>query len=207
MFDETFWEERYRSAPTIWSGQPNQVLVDEITNAPAGFALDVGCGEGADAIWLAERGWRVTAVDISGTAVARGRDHAEARGQEVAGRIDWRRADVLAWSPAAAEYDLVSAQYVHVASAEREALLPRLAAAVRPGGLLLIGAHHPSDLETTARRPPLRDLFYTAEDVAQSLDPEQWDVLVAEARPRAAPNHHGHEVTVKDTVLSARRRH
>ncbi len=205
MFDEQYWEDRYRSQDAIWSGRPNAVLVDEIGDVTPGLALDVGSGEGADAIWLAERGWRVTAVDISGTALSRARGHAEGRGAHVAGRIEWLRRDVLGWVPAAGSYDLVSAQYMHLPPAERRDLFARLADAVRPGGILLIVAHHPSDLETSMRRPRMPELFFTAEEVAASLDPGSWDVLAADARPHAATDPDGREVTVHDTVLKARR--
>ena len=88
MFDEQSWEERYRSRTAVWSGQPNPQLVAEAAGLDAGTALDVGSGEGADTIWLASRGWQVTAVDFATTALQRGAAHAEALGAEVAGRID-----------------------------------------------------------------------------------------------------------------------
>ncbi len=206
MFDEQYWEERYRSQDAIWSGRPNAFLVDEIDDVAAGVALDVGSGEGADAIWLAERGWRVTAVDISGTALSRGRTHALDRGAAVASRVEWLRRDVLTWTPPTGAFDLVSAQYMHLPPAERAGLFARLAAAVRAGGILLIVGHHPSDLDTSVRRPRMPELFFTAEEIAATLDPAEWDVVAAEARPHPATDPEGREVTVHDTVLHARRR-
>ena len=94
MFDEQSFEERYRATDALWSGRPNTQLVREAADLPPGTALDVGCGEGADAIWLAERGWQVTAVDFARTALERGRAQAESRGPEVAGRIRWVQLDV-----------------------------------------------------------------------------------------------------------------
>ncbi len=201
-----FWDERYRSADALWSGEPNAQLLAEVKELAPGSALDVGCGEGADTIWLAERGWRVKAIDISGVALERGRAQAAVVGDEVARRIEWLCADVLAREPPAGAYDLVSAHFMHFANPQREVFFRRLAAAVKPHGTLLIVAHHPSDLQTTARRWRMPDYFYTAEDVTASLEPDCWDVHVAEARPRAVTDPEGQPVTVHDVVLRACRR-
>jgi len=119
------WDERYRSAPAVWSGRPNPVLVSEAADLHPGTALDIGAGEGADAIWLADCGWHVTAVDISAVAL----EHARAAGDDVAGRIRWQQADVTAWTPQRT-YDLVSAHFMHLPAAQRDVLNRRLAAEV-----------------------------------------------------------------------------
>jgi SAM-dependent methyltransferase len=168
--------------------------------------LDVGSGEGADAVWLAQRGWTVTAVDISSTALARAATHAAAAGPQVAGRITWTHADLRDHPPAEGAYDLVSAQFMHLPADARRDLFARLAAAVTPGGILLIVGHHPSDLRTTAHRPHFPELMFTAEQIAASLDPAAWQVLAAEARPRAAVDPDGRDITIHDAVLLARRR-
>jgi SAM-dependent methyltransferase len=206
MFDEQSWEERYRSRTTVWSGQPNLQLVAETTGLDPGTALDIGSGEGADAIWLASRGWRVTAVDFATTALQRAAAHAQAGGAEVAGRIDWVHADLTTWAPVNQQFDLVSAQFMHLPAAPRQELFARLAAGVAAGGTLLIVGHHPSDMQTTVPRPPMPELFYTAEEAGVSLAPGQWDILVAEARPRRTSDPEGREVTIHDAVLRARRR-
>lgn len=205
LFEAAAWEERYRSRPALWSGAPNAQLVTEVTGLAPGRALDAGCGEGADAIWLAERGWKVTAVDISPTAVARAAGHA-ATDATVADRIEWIHADLIQNPPAERAYDLVSSQYLHGPATTRRELFARLAAAVAPGGTLLIVGHHPKDLWTTAGRMHLPEAMFTAEEVAAVLDPAGWEVRVAEARPRAAVDREGRHVTVYDTVLVARRR-
>jgi SAM-dependent methyltransferase len=205
MFDEESWEERYRSAAAVWSGQPNPQLVVEVSDLSPGTALDVGSGEGADAIWLAARGWRVTAVDFSTTALERAAAHAAALGPEVVARIEWRHADVRTWTPGPGSFDLVSAQYMHLPSAERRPLFARLAAAVAPGGTLLLVGHDVSDLDTGAHRVHEPDMFFTAEEVAESLAPGEWDVLVVDARPRPAKSHEGEGITVHDAVVRARR--
>jgi thioredoxin reductase/SAM-dependent methyltransferase len=204
MFEQDAWEERYRAKPTIWSGQPNPQLVAEAAALTPGRALDVGCGEGADALWLAERGWQVTGADISTTALDRAAAHVE--GTEAAARIEWIHADLREKPPAEGAYDLVSAQFMHLPGDERRALYARLAAAVAPGGILLIVGHHPADLETAAHRMHCPGAMFTADDVAAELDPASWEVLVAEARPRAAANHDGREIAIQDAVLVARRR-
>jgi 2-polyprenyl-3-methyl-5-hydroxy-6-metoxy-1,4-benzoquinol methylase len=201
VMDEAFWDARYREAPAIWSGNPNPQLVAEVADLTPGTALDVGSGEGGDAIWLAQRGWQVTAADLSTVALERAAGHAEAAG--VAERITWLHVDFTAEVPAG--FDLVSAQFMQLPSAQVDVLQRRLAAAVNPGGTLLVVGHDFSDTETTIRRPKIPDMFYTAADVAARLDPDGWEVLVAEARPRQAPDADGTVITIHDAVLRARR--
>jgi SAM-dependent methyltransferase len=205
MLHEHDWEESYRSHPGLWSGRPNPQLVARTTGLPAGSALDVGCGEGGDAIWLAGRGWQVTAVDVAPTALERGAAHAAAAGPDLAGRIRWLQADVTGWAPQG-EFDLVTTHFLHLRGEPRRALFARLAAAVAPGGTLLVVGHHPRDLEIGASRPHEPDMFFTAEEVAASLDADRWDVVAAEAAPRPAAPHEGEVATVYDAVLVARTR-
>ena len=131
MFDAAFWDARYSSAHSLWSGNPNHHLVAEV-GGPAGLApgtaLDAGAGEGADAIWLAERGWQVTAVDVSGVALGRAAEHAAKAGDEVAARIRWLREDLIEWAPPERAYDLVTSQYIHLPGALRHTFFARLAA-------------------------------------------------------------------------------
>jgi len=204
VMGEAFWDERYRSHSALWSGAPNPQLVTEAADLAPGTALDAGCGEGADAIWLAERGWRVTAVDVSAVALERGAARAREVGGDVARRIDWLHEDLTAWVPTESSYDLVSTQYMHLPKNLREALLA-LAAAVAPGGSLLIVGHHPSVLQTIPRPLP-PDLFFTASDVAALLDPREWDIVVSAARERGATAPDGRTVTLHDAVLRALRR-
>lgn len=203
MYDEQSFEERYRATDALWSGRPNTQLVAEAADLRPGTALDVGCGEGADAIWLAERGWHVTAVDFARTALERGQAQAESLGREVADRIRWVHADVTAELPGEG-FDLVSAQFMHLPPEPRRALFARLADAVAPGGTLLVVGHDFSDVAAGAHRPPEPDRFFTAAEVAGSLD-DRWEVLVAEARPRPAHVHEGEDITVHDAVLRARK--
>lgn len=203
MWSAPFWDERYGSAQRVWSGNPNPQLVAEAAGLDPGTALDAGCGEGADAHWLARRGWRVTALDVSTVALQRGAAHA---GPDIADRITWQQADLRGWAPDGSRYDLVSAQYMQFPGPLREAVFANLAAAVAPGGTLLLVGHHPSDMHTSMGRPDEPDLFFTAAQAAAALDRQRWDVVVAATRPRPAVDPDGQEITIADAVVRARRR-
>jgi thioredoxin reductase/2-polyprenyl-3-methyl-5-hydroxy-6-metoxy-1,4-benzoquinol methylase len=200
------WEERYRSRPTIWSGRPNPTLVAEAAGLPPGRALDVGCGEGADAIWLADQGWQVTGVDFSRTALERAVEHAAAAGEQVAARTTWQHADLRSDRWGDGEFDLVTAHFVHVPGFAPRDVFGLLAAAVAPGGVLVVVGHHSLDLRTTVGRPHLPDLLFTAQDVVDTLDPDAWQVLVSQARPRTGMDPDGREIVLHDAVAVARRR-
>lgn len=202
--DESFWDERYRSAPKVWSGKPNPHLLTETADLSPGSALDVGAGEGADTIWLAERGWQVTAIEISKVALARGQEQAATRGIAVGERITWLHADLTEWEPPAASLDLVSVHFMHLPSIQRRPIYRRLANAVAAGGMLLIVGHHPSDLQTTARRMPDPDPLFTAEEAAEDLG-DGWTILARDARPRSTIDPAGETITIHDAVLVARR--
>jgi len=192
---EQAWDERYRSKPEIWSGDPNAVLAAEVPDLPPGTAFDAGAGEGGDACWLAARGWKVTASDISGVALER----AAARASRLGLDITWLHAD-LARLPAPGTYDLVTSHFLHLPVADRKAVFRHLADAVAPGGTLLVVGHEPGDMP----RPELAEMGWTAAELAAELG-EGWTVLVAEARERQAAGPAGREITIHDAVLRARR--
>jgi SAM-dependent methyltransferase len=204
-FSEAAWDERYRSRHALWSGKPNPYLVSETDGLTPGLALDAGAGEGADAIWLATRGWRVVAIDHSAVALARAAAHAVERGEDIARRIDWRHEDLGSFDPTGASFDLVTVQYLHLPPAPRAVVFGALAAAVAPDGTLLIVGHHPSDLQTTVPRPPSPERFYTGDDIAALLG-AGWDVVTNGAPGREATDPDGKSVTIHDTVFRARRR-
>ena len=213
-FTQEFWDDRYSSAGQLWSGQPNPQFAAQTADLAPGEALEAGCGEGADAIWLAQRGWTVTGVDVSAVALeraasaARAADEARAADGEAAGditrRITWQREDLLTWVPEPERFDLVSAQFMHFPPAELAAFHKGLAAAVRPGGTLLLIAHHPEDVHAQRKGRP--DLFWYAEDIAASLEADRWEVRVAEGAGRSAKDLDGQQMMVRDTVLRAARR-
>ena len=198
------WDARYSESDRMWSGKPNTVLVREVAGLPPGTALDLGCGEGADAIWLAGRGWRVTAVDVSGVALARAAEHAAEAG--VSDRIAWLRTD-LAESFPQGRFDLVSAQFLHSwLELPRERILRSAAAAVAPGGTLLIVGHAgPAPWDHTDH-PAAH--FPTPQQVLASLDLEegQWEVLLSEEHERVQTGPDGLPATRVDNVLKLRRR-
>ena len=199
------YDELYRSAPAVWTGKPNGQLVREASDLPPGRALDAGAGEGGDALWLASRGWRVTAVDFS--PVALGRGAAKAAELLLTDRIEWRHEDLEAWAPPEASFDLVTAHYLHSAWADREAMFRRLAAAVAPGGtLLVVGHQHGEQWGHGHAHAHEAGALYAADDVAAVLDPEQWTDVVTETRDRDPDAAHRTGNPVPDTVLVARRR-
>jgi SAM-dependent methyltransferase len=203
MLSQEFWDERYGGEP-VWSGRPNLQLVRYAAELPPGVALDVGSGEGADVLWLAGQGWTATGADISPVALARAAGLAQEAGAEIAARITWQQADLLTWVPPEASFDLVTAQFMHLPGPEREAVHRRLAAAVRPGGTLLIVAHHPADLMTVPRPFPA-DMFATGEKMAAVLDPAGWEIETA-GPEREVTGPEGTPVTLQDAVLRAVRR-
>ncbi|MFL6025708.1 MAG: SAM-dependent methyltransferase [Friedmanniella sp.] len=205
MFSQEFWDERYASASALWSGKPNQRLVEQVADLAPGTALDVGCGEGADALWLASRGWQVTGLDISPVALGRAAARAAEAGPEIEARVRWEQVDLLSWSPRS-QVDLVSAQFIHLPPEESQRVQRQLEAAVRPGGTLLVVGHDKSDLETTVGRPPVPALFASAAETAARLDPDVWDVVVADALERTALDPDGRTVTIRDAVMKAVRR-
>jgi len=202
-FTQKYWDERYSGEP-IWSGDPNPLLVSYAAGLAPGTALDVGSGEGADVIWLATQGWHVTGADISPVVLRRAAGLAAQAGPAVTERITWQQADLLSWQPPGGHFDLVSAQFIHLPRAERESLHRRLAAAVRPGGTLLVVSHHPSDLEI-GQRPQLPEMFATGEEMATVLDPAGWSIKTSEpGRQATFPD--GGTYTIHDAVLRAVRR-
>lgn len=203
--EEQIWDERYASRPALWSGEPNVNLVAEVETLPPGAALDVGCGEGGDAIWLAGKGWTVTAADISSVALARAREHARLSGASVAERITWVHANLAEWEPPRSTFHLVSAQYVHLREPLRQPVLRRLAAAVAPGGMLLVVGHDVTDLETPVPRPPDPQLYLAPGELAALLGGESWQVVRDAVVRRDVTGPAGETVAVGDAVFRARR--
>ena len=197
---ERFWEAHYRRHERVFSGRANPLLVDLAQPLPPGTALDLGCGEGGDAIWLAGLGWRVTAVDVSATALERAATHAAEAG--VGDRLDFRQHDLTQSFPDGA-FDLVSAQYLH-APLEFPHVLRAAAGAVAPGGLLLV-VDHGSVSPWSWADPDTR--FPTSEEVLSGLDldPERWRTERADAPERRATGPNGETAIVTDNVLAIRR--
>ncbi len=199
---EEFWEGHYRRRERVWSGRANPVLVDVAGSLQAGTALDLGCGEGGDAIWLAGRGWRVTAVDVSATALSRASAQAATAGVEA--RIDFQRHDLAKTFPDGA-FDLVSAQYLQSpVEFPRDLVLQTAARAVAPGGLLLL-VDHASVSPWSWADPDTR--FPVPEQILISLElPRvQWRAERLESPRRLATGPGGQTATVTDNVVAVRR--
>lgn len=177
------WQRRYLAADRVWSGQANQWLVETVSHLPPGAALDLAAGEGADAIWLARHGWRVTAVDFAATALERGKMAAEDAG--VADRITWLCEDLATWHPAD-RFDLVSVQYLHGPPSVRAAV-HALAWRATAGTLVIVG-HDPHNLIEGHGGPPDPAVLYTPQEVLVALELSATDleVIVAERRARHA---------------------
>jgi len=223
-----YWEDRYAGSDRMWSGRVNATLAGVVGDLPVGDVLDLGCGEGGDAVWLAEQGWTVTALDVSATAVARGAEGAAGRG--VGDRITWIAEDLSTWTTADT-FDLVTASFFHsTVVLPRTTILRRAADQVRDGGHLLLVSHV---FESEDDYPPWADrgdddtdgdgdgdghehghpgahhpvLLTPAEEVAElALDPQEWTVVIQEVRRREATSPDGtQKAMLKDGVVLLRR--
>ena len=199
-----FWEDFYAPGRRPWSGNPNRVLVDELDRLPLTptTALDLGCGTGGDALWLAERGWTVTGVDIAAAALAQAERAADDAG--LADRVIWRRVDLDDGVPTGS-WDLVTSAYLQAPVAlGRHTILRGAAAAVAPGGTLLVIGH--ATAPTWAADPPehMRGLP-DAEDVLASLDLPGWTVERAEQVTLESTSPEGRPGTRTDCLVRVRR--
>ena len=199
MFEQPSWDERYGGADRVWSGRPNAVLVSEVAGLTPARALDLGCGEGGDAIWLAEQGWEVTAADFSEAGLARAAAHAQERGVEV----EWRHADLREWTPGGEQWDLVTSCFLHLLGDGMVRATAQMAAAVAPGGTLLVAGHHPDD-EHTGLRWSMPGVLFTADELATALDPTLFDIRTEARRREETRDGRTHLVT--DALLLAVRK-
>ncbi|WP_213816595.1 bifunctional 2-polyprenyl-6-hydroxyphenol methylase/3-demethylubiquinol 3-O-methyltransferase UbiG [Glaciihabitans sp. dw_435] len=201
-FGRPYWEDRYAEPGFTWSGNPNPVLVTESTPLTPGTALDIGSGEGGDAIWLATQGWRVTGIDISQNALDKARGRAEASAPTAATRITWEQHDLAEWAPEPGSFDLVSSQFMHLPNPIRTNLFRALAAAVAPGGTLLIVGHDAADFAPDAHQHH-SDMMFTAADVVAAIEGEHLRIEAAESRSRVGRRPDGTTGDVRDIVVVA----
>jgi len=204
-FDRDFWEQRWSQvlrehADQIARRPPNTHLTGEVEDLRPGRALDAGCGHGADTLWLAAHGWRVTAVDFSAAVLAHARSTAEALGSDVAERVEWVEGDLATWTPHPGHYDLVACLYVHIPGSVEE-MVRRMAAGVAPGGTLLLVGHRPIDPATGAATPAAGQVQVSVDAAVAALDPDRWEFVVAEERSRNQPG------SGVDALVCARRLH
>jgi SAM-dependent methyltransferase len=162
---QEMWDERHAAREPIESPEPDPTLVEEIGPLAPGRALDLGAGDGRNAVWLATRGWDVTAVDFSQVALDRGRALAERTGVA----IDWVQADLLAWTPPPRAFDLVCLFFIHLPPDERRRVYARAADGVAPGGSLLVVAHDRTNLERGSGGPQDPAVLFTAPEAAADV--------------------------------------
>lgn len=204
-----FWDERYAGSDRVWSGNPNTRLVEQVADLTPGTALDVACGEGGDAIWLARQGWKVTAVDVSEVALAKVAAHAEDAGVEDRIRIGFYDALSEPRPVPRHTFDLVTVSFLHVPVPDFPEIYRGIAEAVAPGGRLLITAHHPHDVTSGARHDHGPGLLFEPERVLDTLSVgapgSPWEVEVVDTPTREQVTPDG-PLEVRDTVVRLRRR-
>jgi 2-polyprenyl-3-methyl-5-hydroxy-6-metoxy-1,4-benzoquinol methylase len=159
------WDRRYADSEFLWTVEPNRFVVQELGDPPPGRALDLACGEGRNAVWLAERGWYVTAVDFSPVGLNKARQLAAARGVT----IDWVLGDLLDYEPQAGAYQLALVTYLHIEPVERAAVLLKACSALAPGGEILVVGHDLSNLSDGVGGPQDPMLLYSPEAIAAEL--------------------------------------
>lgn len=193
--DSRAWDERYAAADLVWSSTPNQFVAAELADLAPGRALDLAAGEGRNALWLAQRGWEVTAVDFSLVGLDKGRrlEAAQPDGRDL--HIAWVHADVLSYDPGPVGYDLALLAYLQLPAEERRAAVRVAFDALTSGGTLLVVAHDSTNLAEGSGGPQDASVLYTAEEVLGDLDGERFEVVRAERVARVVPadDEHGGE--------------
>jgi SAM-dependent methyltransferase len=192
------WNARHGEAGLLFGADPNRFLVAEVAELPPGRALDLACGSGRNAVWLAARGWKVTGVDFSDVALAQARALAAERGVEV----EWVEGDLLDWEPGEPAYDLVAVLYLQLPADERRTVLARAAAAVTSGGTVLVVGHDLENLNGGHGGPKDPAVLFTPADVAAELPGLQIEKAERVLRPVRTE---GGEVQAIDALVRARR--
>ena len=190
------WDKRYAEKELLWSAAPNRFLVAETSGLEPARALDVACGEGRNAVWLAELGWRVTGVDYSRVAIEKARQRAAREGYD----IELVCADLVEYEPPAGAFDLVLVLYLHVPRHERELVLTRAAEALAPGGTFLLVGHDLTNRVDGVGGPSDASLLYTPADIAAELPG-----LHIEKAERVLRDVEGEDRAAIDALVRARR--
>lgn len=199
--DRELWDERYAATDLLWSAEPNRFLVEQVAGLPPGRALDLGCGEGRNAIWLAEQGWRVTALDVSTVALARARTIARKRGVDVT----WIEADLHEELLPLGDFDLVLLVYMHPPGAQRQAMVRNAASLLAPGGTLLVIGHDRSNLSQGVGGPQDPDRLFTPDDILDDLASRtDLQTMVAERVTRAVSTDGGEKQAIDALVRVVR---
>ena len=194
--DSAGWDSRYQAAELVWGGEPNRFVEAEFTRTAPGRALDLAAGEGRNAIWLAQAGWQVTAVDFSAIAIDRGRRLAGRQGMTV----DWVVADVGDYQPEPGAFDAVIVAYLQLPADDLRPILARAAQAVAPGGRILVVGHDVTNIADGIGGPQDPAILYTPDAIAAALPGLR--ILTAGPVHRPVPTEHG-IVDAIDTLVSA----
>ena len=197
------WDERYSGDELVWSSTPNQFLVVEVVGLAPGRAVDLGCGEGRNAIWLAERGWEVTGVDFSPVGLMKAKRFADRSGVQVT----WIESTVEDWTPPPDGLDLVALLYLQVPEPARSAALSAAASAVTPGGTLLVVAHDVDNLSRGYGGPQNPDVLYAVSDVTEAAVEEGLTVERAEQATRVVDTDDGPREAIDTVVRAVNSRH
>ena len=198
--DREDWDQRYRQKDFVWSIEPNRFLVAEVEGLQPGRALDLAAGEGRNAVWLATRGWAVTAVDWSAVGLEKGRLLAEHQ----AVKVDWVLADLREWEPPERAFDLAIILYLQPPADLRALVWRKAAGAVADGGRLIVIGHDAANLTEGWGGPPHRGFLYTHEEVAQAVEAEL-EVVRAERVLRPVETDEGPRHAVDNIVVAVRR--
>ncbi|XRQ09131.1 class I SAM-dependent methyltransferase [Actinomadura welshii] len=198
------WDHRYAGVELVWSAGPNRFVEEAAADLPPGRALDLAAGEGRNALWLAERGWTVTAVDFSPVGLARARSLAEQRLGEHADRIELVEADLWEYTPPVQGADLVVVAYLQVGERLRRRALRAAADAVAPGGLLVVVAHDSDNLAHGVGGPQDPAVLYTAQDAASDIEGSGLQIVQSERKTREVSTDEGPRTAI-DAFLLARR--
>jgi len=198
VVDSNVWDERYAGDDLVWSAEPNRFLVAEVETLPPGRALDLACGEGRNAVWLAERGWDVTGVDFSNVGLDKARRLADARGVSV----HWELADVTEFMPAPESFGLVIVMYLHLPEAARGVSFCHAAAAVAAGGTLLVVGHDVTNRSDGWGGPSDAAVLYGPEDVVADLD--GLEAVKAERVRRPVETDDGEKIAIDVLVRATR---
>jgi SAM-dependent methyltransferase len=198
--DASDWDARYDRDDLIWTAEPNRFLVAETADLGPGRVLDLACGEGRNAVWLATKGWRATAVDFSGVALAKAARLADAHGVE----LERVQADLLDYEPARATFDLVIVFYLQLSDPGRTTVLRRAADAVTSRGTLLVVAHDSTNLVDGYGGPKDPSVLYSPDDVVGGIEPAGLRVERAERVHRPVHTDEGERVAIDCLVRASR---
>jgi SAM-dependent methyltransferase len=202
--DRHAWDRRYAESTQLWSEEPNIWVRESLDGVPPGRALDIAAGEGRNALWLAEQGWQVTAVDFAQVALDRGRESARRRLGDGFDRIAWVHADVLNYQPEPRSYDVVLVVYLHLAPQARQRIFRSAADAVKIGGLLLAVAHDRENLTGGVGGPQDPTVLYAEHDLVADLDRTGLQIRTNEVRRRAVETAAGERYALDRVVLAVR---